>query len=189
MAKNLTRAAGASEPGGEHLPRIARLAVQTVLSVSGQEPPRVGHGYLAERRAVFVTLRFQSGELRGCVGTLVPQRRDVVEETWHVAQDAAFRDTRFAPVTCVELVELAFEVNVLHALETVASLAELDPQCFGVVVRAKDGRRGALLPGIPEITTVEHQLKLARKKAGIRPWERVEIDRFRVDKFCERPTD
>ncbi|HEY6166440.1 MAG TPA: AmmeMemoRadiSam system protein A [Verrucomicrobiae bacterium] len=177
-----------SDGGGEHLPQIARRAVEAALRSDGESAPNFTGGYLASRRGVFVTLRHRSGDLRGCVGTLTPKRRDVVEETWHVAREAAFSDIRFPPVKGHELRELAFEISVLHALEPVASEEELDPCLFGVVVRAAGGRQGALLPGIDEIDSVAHQLRIAREKAGIRPGEPVAIERFRVDKFRERAT-
>jgi AmmeMemoRadiSam system protein A len=170
---------------GEQLPGIARQAVESGLRGTAESPPAAAEGYLSLPRAVFVTLFHRAGELRGCVGTLTPKCRDVVRETWQMAREAAFSDQRFPPVVGAELATVWFEVSVLHPLEGVASPQELDPRCFGVVVRTADGRRGALLPGIAEIHSADEQLELARRKGGIQPWETVRIERFRVEKFRE----
>jgi AMMECR1 domain-containing protein len=119
------------------------------------------------------------------VGTLSPRWPTVAEETWHMARDAAFRDGRFAAVTPSELVDLSFEVSVIAPPERTAALSELNPAHYGVIVATTDGRRGTLLPGIEMVETVEKQLEIARRKAGIGDGEPVEIERFTVRKFCE----
>jgi len=176
-------AATASDSGLEELPRIARQSVQAVLSGGKIRPPKARGESQGQRHGVFVTIRGPDGELRGCVGTLGPKFANVVDETWHLAREAAFQDRRFSPVGLEEFPELGFEVSVLQPLEDVASEAALDPRCYGVVVSAEDGRRGTLLPGIPEIRTVAEQVDLARRKGGIASDEPVRLQRFTVTKF------
>jgi AmmeMemoRadiSam system protein A len=171
---------------GQELPSIARRSIESALSGEADEPPGGLEGYLGEPRAVFVTLRDREGQLRGCVGSLWPRRQSVAEETWIMARDAAFRDARFPRVRAGELAGLTVEVSVLQLSEPVASNADLNPAVYGVLVRASGERRGVLLPGIPEIRTPEQQIEVARRKAGIGPEERVEVERFRVEKFEER---
>jgi AMMECR1 domain-containing protein len=67
----------------------------------------------------------------------------------------------------------------------VESERELDPRRFGVIVSAPDGRRGLLLPGIPQIRTAQEQLLHARHKAGITHDEFVRVERFEIEKFEE----
>jgi AMMECR1 domain-containing protein len=67
----------------------------------------------------------------------------------------------------------------------VASPAELDPARYGVVVTAADGRAGVLLPGIAGISTVDQQMAIARRKAGIAPDEPVTLERFEARSFQE----
>ena len=81
--------------------------------------------------------------------------------------------------------ELKFEVSVLHQPESISSPAELDPQHYGVIVAADDGRRGLLLPAIEGIDTVAEQLQIARQKAGIDDLEPIRLQRFQVDHFEE----
>jgi hypothetical protein len=44
-------------------------------------------------------------------------------------------------------------------------------------------RRGLLLPGITEITSVESQVAIAREKGGIGEDEDIELFRFEVDRY------
>lgn len=167
------------------LPAIARHSVHSALTGGSFCHDTPLSDYLAQPGAVFVTLRTVAGHLRGCVGSVAPTRENIVQETWHYARIAAFRDPRFDPVALHELAQLRFEVSVLHTFEAVKSTTELDPGRFGVIVSADDGRRGLLLPAIPHIDSVEEQIRHARGKAGIAPHERVLIERFQVDKFVE----
>lgn len=172
---------------GDVLPTIARRSIRLALDRAGGRPPQPQGGYLSTRHGVFVTLRVGGGELRGCVGTLVPRCHDLVEETWRNARLAAFQDDRFAGVILSELADLHFEVSVLHALEDVSSILDLDPCRYGLVVSTDDGRRGALLPEVEGIDTVERQLEIARRKGAIAASERVHLQRFRADHFVEPP--
>jgi AmmeMemoRadiSam system protein A len=141
---------------------------------------------LRARHATFVTLHERSGKLRGCAGTIAPCYPNLVTETWHSARLTAFRDTRFEPVEAREMANLYINVSVLHSMEEIASASELDPGIYGVIVSTEDGRRGLLLPALPEITTVEEQLHYARRKALIAPEEPVHLQRFKVDYFEEK---
>jgi AmmeMemoRadiSam system protein A len=173
------------DPSGAALPGIARRSVEAAFRGNGGGPVLKHSGIAAERHAVFVTIRHADGDLRGCVGDLRPRCVNVAMETWQLARDAAFRDHRFSPVTADELPGLSFEVSVLSPLEEVASTAALDPERYGVVVESDDGRRGALLPGIDGLDTVEEQLSMVRRKGGMTATEPVRLWRFTVNKFRE----
>jgi AmmeMemoRadiSam system protein A len=170
---------------GDTLPRVARQAVRAALSGSSEDAPVADGEYLRSACGVFVTVRRRNGNLRGCVGTIVPVCADLVAETWRNARLAALQDNRFSPVAADELADLRFEVNVLHSIEEVTSTDELDPRRYGVIVSAGDGRRGLLLPGIESIKSRAQQLRLARKKGWIGPGEPATIQRFQVDHFEE----
>ena len=168
----------------EDLPAVARRSIAAALDgIPGCPPPGVGP--LAGRRAAFVTLRGPDGSLRGCIGTLTPQDRDVVAETWRMARQAALHDPRFDPVHPSELPDLRIEVSVLHPPEPVDSTADLDPSRYGVIVNGRGGRRGVLLPGIEGVDTPEQQVAIARRKAGLDPEDPVVLERFRVDHASE----
>jgi AmmeMemoRadiSam system protein A len=170
---------------GKALSQVARRSIEAAFRGDVEKPDMPMDGILGERHGVFVTIRGPGRKLRGCVGTLTPRFVNTVEETWHVARDAAFRDGRFTPVGADELEQLCFEVSVLSSLEEVASPTELDPRRYGVVLATEDGRSGVLLPDVKGITTVEQQLAAARRKGGIGELEPVRIQRFAAKKFRE----
>ncbi len=171
--------------GRNSLPGVARRSVMAALRGGSETAPAPDDGSLSVSSGVFVTIRHRNGRLRGCVGTITPACSDLLAETWRSARLAAFKDNRFAPITESEMDQLRFEVNVLHPSEKIASVTDLDPACYGVIVTAADGRRGLLLPGIEEITLPEQQLRLAREKGWIDADEPVTLERFQVDHFEE----
>ena len=180
-----TAKAGSGKNDGTVLPDLARRSVVAALHGASVPPPTPAGEYLCARHGVFVTVRHRDGSLRGCIGTITPTCKNLVAETWRNARLAALQDHRFSPVKAEELADLRFEVSVLHSPEKISSERELDPQRYGVIVSAHDGRRGLLLPGIAEITTTEEQLRIAREKGGIGPDEPVTLQRFEVDHFEE----
>ncbi len=144
-------------------------------------PPAVSADFPQIRAAVFVTLHKQ-GELRGCIGTLVPQFDTVEEEIRHNAIAAAFEDPRFPPVQAEELAKIDFSVDVLGRPEPIAARDDLDPRHFGVIVEA-GRKRGVLLPDLDGVDTVEQQVEIASRKAGITEGERIQLYRFTVDRY------
>ncbi len=167
------------------LPAVARGAVEAEFRGGSKTAPCRAAGELTERHGVFVTVRTDQGGLRGCRGSLQPVEGDLVQETWHNAVATAFHDYRFPPVQAAELPRLRFSVTVLGELEAVASPEALDPATYGVLVTAADGRKGVLLPAIAGIDSVEQQLAIARRKAGIAPDEWIGIQRFKARSFKE----
>lgn len=155
------------------LPSAAREAIRARFERRPPNPPKIPP---APAAAVFVTLRMD-GELRGCMGTLEPRRRDLVSETMERAVVAAFEDPRFPPLEAWELDRCVIEVTVLGPLEPAGS-EDLDPSRYGVEVSDALGRRAVLLPAIPGIETVEEQVDGARRKAGIPEGAPLALRRF-----------
>ncbi len=118
------------------------------------------------RRACFVTLHHIDGSLRGCIGTLEPQYKNLWLEIISNGVAACSRDSRFSPLASDELEHIEISVDVLSEPEKVEDLNVLNPKKYGVIVT--DGfRRGVLLPDIDGIDTVEQQISIAKRKAGI----------------------
>jgi AmmeMemoRadiSam system protein A len=185
QAASQTASPQAAGREGDMLPGLARRSIAAALRGSSELPPAATSEYLRAPRAVFVTMHERVGKLRGCAGTILPYYPNLVVETWHSARLAAFHDSRFEPVEASELPNLHFEVSVLHSMEKITSADELDPARYGVIVSAEDGRRGLLLPALPDVTTSKQQLSIARKKGWIGPNEPVLLQRFQVDHFEE----
>ncbi len=161
---------------------LARQAVEAYVRrrkvVSAPEPLPAG----MERAAgVFCSIH-KGGQLRGCIGTTEPTRGSIAEEIISNAISAAARDPRFEPVEPNELDDLVFSVDVLSEPEPISGPEELDPKRYGVIVRCR-GRVGLLLPDLDGIDTIEEQVSIARRKAGIGEREPVELARFEVTRY------
>lgn len=161
------------------LVRVARRALENYFAGREEREVEVPPEF-ARRAGVFVSLH-KEGQLRGCIGTVAPQHKNIVEEVAANALAAALRDPRFPPVTAEELPDLEIKVDVLSPPEPVQGPQDLDPRKYGVIVRSR-GRQGLLLPDIEGVDTVEEQLEIARRKAGIAPGEPVQLYRFTVER-------
>ena len=136
---------------------------------------------MKEKRGTFVSLK-KRGYLRGCIGTISPMRSNVAEEIISNAISAAIKDPRFPPVTIDELDDLDISVDVLSEAEKISDIDQLDPKKYGVIVTS-GRKRGLLLPNLEDVNTIEEQIDIAKKKAGIEPDEDVEIMRFEVKRY------
>jgi len=130
---------------------------------------------------VFVCVK-KEGELRGCIGTFEPTRKNIANEIIYNAISTATEDPRFEPVTPGELKDLDYTVDVLTHPEPVKSIAELDAKKYGVIVQA-GYRRGLLLPDLEGVDTPEQQIEICRQKGGIGPDETVKLYRFEVKRY------
>lgn len=137
-----------------------------------------------ERAGTFVSIHKKNGELRGCIGTFVPVRPNLVDEVIENSIASASRDPRFYPIQEWELDDLDISVDVLSEPEPISSLQELDPRTYGVIVSDRTGeRRGLLLPMLDQIQTAEQQVAIARQKASIGAQEPIQLYRFRVHRY------
>ncbi len=171
--------------GKENFPlRLARKAIREYLRTGKVIvlPPQIPKEF-QEKAGAFVSLH-KRGKLRGCIGTYLPQQKNVASEIIRNAISAATGDPRFPTVKGNELDELEISVDVLSPPETVPCKEALDPDKYGVIVR-KGWQKGLLLPNLEGVNTVEEQLEIAKQKAGLNgiPAEKVEIQRFTVTRY------
>ncbi|PNT94262.1 AmmeMemoRadiSam system protein A [Clostridium thermosuccinogenes] len=134
------------------------------------------------RRGVFVSLK-KFGELRGCIGTIFPTTGSIAEEIIRNALEAGLNDPRFDEVEKEELPDIDFSVDILTEPEP-ASKEDLNPKEYGVIVKS-NGKTGLLLPDLEGVNTIDEQLSIACRKAGIRPNEEYSIQRFKVIRHKE----
>lgn len=173
-----------SQPTHHPLVQLARVTIERYVRDKRKLKPGEAPAPIeGEPAGVFVTIHTAStGELRGCIGTISPTEKSLAQEVINNAISAATRDPRFPPVRSTELDDLVLDVSVLYPPEPIASEAELDPKRYGVIVQ-RGWQRGLLLPAIEGIDDVQTQLWYARRKAGLRDDEPVELFRFRVEKY------
>ncbi|MDR1874079.1 MAG: AmmeMemoRadiSam system protein A [Synergistaceae bacterium] len=168
--------------------KLARLTVERLLK--GGALPASGSEVDADAalwnigRACFVSIKTLRGDLRGCIGTILPVSPTLDREIVSNAVAASTRDPRFRPMVASELDAVTFSVDVLSLPEPVPDRSALDPAVWGVIV-SKGGLRGVLLPDLEGVDTVERQIGIAAQKAGIGNLNGIAIERFRVDRYKE----
>lgn len=177
-----------SASSGEHgridpVVGLARASVEhfvktgTVMDLPDDVPDDLLH----RCAGAFVSLH-ERGELRGCIGTIGPTQADLAHEIIRNGVLAASEDPRFPPVAFDELDYLEYSVDVLDEPEPAGGLDDLDVREYGVIV-TKGWRRGLLLPNLDGVDTVEQQVGIAKRKAGIgRDEDGVSLERFRVQR-------
>lgn len=169
----------------KYITNLARRAVEEYI-VSGNEV-EVDEDELPEilkkEAGVFVTLK-KNGELRGCMGTFRPVQKNAAYEIISNAMTAAENDPRFPEVDKSEFDEIVISVDILSEAEEVDDKSELDPSKYGILVKGGH-QTGLLLPDLEGVDTAEEQVNIARRKAGLRPDDKIDIFRFSVKRFSE----
>jgi AmmeMemoRadiSam system protein A/AmmeMemoRadiSam system protein B len=160
--------------------RLARYSVEHFITTGKRAalPDGLPDDLLMTRAGVFVSLK-KHGSLRGCIGTISPVTESVAEEILRNAVSSCSEDPRFDKVKPEELRDLVYSVDILSPAEPIASASELDVKRYGVIVSA-GYKRGLLLPNLDGVDTVEQQISIARQKAGIRPGDKISLERFEV---------
>lgn len=169
--------------------RLARTTIDTYVRTGNIiDVPQDLDKEMSHRRAgVFVSIK-EDGRLRGCIGTIQAVQTSIAEEIIANAISASTKDPRFSPIEPWELDRLTISVDVLGEKEKIDSPEQLDPKRYGVIV-TKGHKRGLLLPNLEGIDTVEEQIAIAKRKAGIRENDPVELERFEVIRHEATPTN
>jgi AmmeMemoRadiSam system protein A len=154
---------------------LLRTAHDAILSsLAGRETPLdPPTPHLAEPRGVFTTLHLH-GELRGCVGYVLPVH-PLYQTVIETARAAAFGDTRFPSVSLEEAPRLQIELSVLTVPKAISPEA-IEIGRHGLIVSMNlhsgmRGHRGLLLPQVAS----EHGwdrvafLEQTCRKAGLPP--------------------
>ena len=176
---------------GEILLPIARASIAGVFGQAHEAAEDAD--WLQEQAACFVTLT-QQGQLRGCIGT-IEAHRSLLEDIKHNAIAAAFKDTRFSPLTSDEFDETEIEVSLLSPMQELdfsneqEALVQLQPGVDGVVFEYAH-YRSTFLPQVWEqLPDVDVFMAHLKHKAGLTPdfWaDQVKLSRYTVNKWKER---
>jgi AmmeMemoRadiSam system protein A len=158
---------------------LARKAIEQFVKNKEEIcPPEKIPPAMSRQAGVFVSIHAKSGQLRGCIGTFLPTKKNIAGEIISNAMAAA-QDPRFPPISEKELPNLTYKVDVLSDLKP-AQKEDLDPKKYGLLISAREGRRGLLLPDLPGVESVDQQIEICRQKAGIGPEEKVDYQTFTV---------
>ena len=162
--------------------RLARKTIESYV-LYGRKPDiteGLPEELLTKRAGTFVSVH-EHGQLRGCIGTILPTQDCAAREIINNAVSAASADPRFEPIRADELEWLEISVDVLGEPEDIENADMLDPKKYGVIV-TKGYKRGLLLPDLDGVDTVEQQISIAKRKAGIGENESVSLQRFEVER-------
>ncbi len=141
-------------------------------------PDWVPQELLDQKAGAFVSIH-KFGRLRGCIGTILPVRKNLAEEIIRNAVSAVSEDNRFDPVEEDELEWLDINVDVLSTPEKIESKDQLDVKRYGVIVQS-GYKRGLLLPDLDGVDNVDQQISIAMRKGGITQGSDLELYRFEV---------
>jgi AmmeMemoRadiSam system protein A len=159
---------------------LARISLETYITTAEHTklPENLPEELTNRKAGVFVSLK-KHGSLRGCIGTIAPVTESVAKEILRNAVSSGTEDPRFPPITEDELDELVYSVDVLAEAEPIQYMTDLDVEKYGVIVTS-GRKRGLLLPNLEGVDTVEQQVSIAKKKAGIYDNESFTMERFEV---------
>ncbi len=168
----------------EDLPKLAKKTVEDyVLYAKKEKINEKLEEELKRKAGCFVTLK-KNGNLRGCIGTTKGTQKNIAEEVQKNAISAAIHDPRFPEVNSSELEDIGYSVDVLGEMEKVKDKSELNPKKYGVLVKGGH-QSGLLLPDLEGVDSVDKQLDIVRKKAGLSTSSNIEIYRFVVKRYEE----
>jgi AmmeMemoRadiSam system protein A len=148
---------------------IARESISAKLK--GKKPQEVDASKLTPRLkeplGAFVTITID-GELRGCIGRFTSP-----DPLWEVvgtmAQEAAFGDPRFSPLTITEYPDIHLEISVLGPMKKITDISQIKIGKHGIYLK-KGYRSGTLLPQVASErgwSVTDFLGYCARDKAGI----------------------
>jgi hypothetical protein len=163
--------------------KIARQSIENKKNIN--------NGNLTERlkqpQGAFVTLN-KDGQLRGCMGRIIEEKKPLYQVVEEMAKVAAFEDPRFYPVSEEETKEIEIEISVLSPLKKIIDpFKEIEIGKHGVIVSARGGsafggqKGGVFLPQVAvennwDLETFMNEL--CENKAGLTrdAWKGGDVD-------------
>ncbi len=185
-----------SEDKARVLLQIARAATAESLGLAVAEKHSEDADWLKEKGACFITLT-QQGQLRGCIGTLEAHRA-LMDDVKANAKAAAFKDTRFSPLTSDEFNTTQIELSLLSTMQAMNFTGEQD--ALNQLQTGIDGvvfeygyQRSTFLPQVWEqLPDAKDFMAHLKHKAGLPAdfWaDDVKLSRYTVSKWTESDFD
>lgn len=183
-----------AETKGRILLQIARASIANALQIDYRANKNISEDapWLQEKGACFITLT-QQQQLRGCIGTL-EAHRSLLEDVKANARAAAFKDTRFSPLTADEFADTQLEISLLSSMEKIdfsseaEALAQLQPGIDGLVFEYSY-HRSTFLPQVwQQLPDRNDFMAHLKQKAGLSAdfWsDEVKLSRYSVSKWKE----
>src|SRR3989339_1574635 len=132
----------------KELLNIARQSVEFYVKTGKIPDFNIKDERLERPEGAFVTLT-KNGNLRGCIGVIMPTGEPLWMVVREMAVAAASEDNRFEPVAENELNDIEYEISVLSAPEPIDDWHKIEMGKHGVIVR-QGSRSGVFLPQVAE---------------------------------------
>jgi len=136
---------GLTEDEKQRLRQIATTVIEHRILDKPVPRFEIDSERLNEKRGAFVTLH-KGGELRGCIGNIRGSQQ-LYKTVAQMAEEAAFNDPRFQPVSREELKDLDIEISVLTPLRRIEDVEEIETGKHGIYIE-KGFFSGLLLPQV-----------------------------------------
>ena len=147
------RAAGCGNGNGRddrtrrpEIPASPRAGDDLPLPDDKNGPPAAAFEPRSARTARGLRHPQETGDLRGCIGRMVPDR-PLAELVGAMALQSAFEDPRFSPVTARDLADLEIEISVLTPMKPVSGPNDIVVGRDGVLLQ-KGGKSAVFLPQV-----------------------------------------
>jgi AmmeMemoRadiSam system protein A len=187
-----------SSSDGLKLLSLARKSIMDSFSkqnvLTSEIKDQVSADILNNKRGTFVTLH-KKGRLRGCIGNIEPVKT-IFEGIVDNARHAAFKDSRFSPLTEKELKDTQIEISILTQPKPLKYsdendlVSNLTPHVDGVILE-KGYQRATFLPQVwSQLNDPEDFLNHLCMKAGLpaHEWKtgRLNVKTYQVQLFEEQ---
>ncbi|GEM_PF-1580437 len=113
--------------------------------------------------AVFITAK-KGGEVRGCMGSLIPHEKNMAEEIRRNLKLAFTQDPRHRPIQKDEIKGMNIYVSALRKQELLTKPYQVNPFRDAIMIQS-GSKQAVLLPG--EAKTFRYLLAFLKAKAGI----------------------
>lgn len=123
---------------------------------------------------LFVTAK-KRGEVRGCMGSLLPREKSLADEVLKNLQKAFSHDPRHRPIQKDELPGMHIYVSALGSPKLLSKPYQIDPARDAILLKS-GGKEAVALPG--EAKTLRYLLAFLKAKAGLRKTENFQLYRL-----------
>jgi len=169
---------------------LAKTAVEKYIKTREIIEPqkKIPQKFLTKKSGVFVTIK-KNNQLRGCIGTCLPCKKNIATEVISNAISAASKDYRFDQIKKEDLPLLSYTVCLLSKPVSVKEINQLNPKKFGIIVKSAPNQKtpsktAVLLPNLKGIDTPQSQISIACQKGNIDPkQEDIVIYKFKTTEY------
>lgn len=150
----------------EEIRKIVLIAIKKTYGEKVELPKNLSP-FFKKRIPIFITAK-KGDEIRGCMGSLKPQKSSLKEEIITNVSLAFTRDLRHKPIQKSELNGMEIYLTAIGNIRLIKSLDSISPIEDAVLIRSKN-KEAVVLPG--EAKTQRYLIAFLKAKAGIKQKE------------------